>query len=82
MSALEIILTTMVVLFFILTILDDRAAKRREVDLVNKWSEAEKETNNWIESYGALQKNFNELNKIHQATKAELDTYKNHQSET
>ena len=82
MNTIDYIILLTVLASCIFTWLDNRQTKKREINLINKWAEAEKQTNNWIEDYAALQKNFNELNKLYQATKAELEQYKNHQENT
>ena len=73
MNTLDYLILFTVLASCVFSWLDNRQTKKREIDLINKWAEAEKETNYWIESYGDLQKNFNELNKLYQATKAELE---------
>lgn len=78
MTIIDYILLTVALATCIFSWLDNRQSKKRELRLVDNWAESEKKKNEWIAEYDALQKNFNELNRLYQANKAELELYKNH----
>jgi uncharacterized protein with von Willebrand factor type A (vWA) domain len=77
MTGLEIGLIVFSVAYISAVWLDSNKAKKREVELVNKWADSQKETNRWIKNYVEQVKAYADLNKELEKTKAELEQYKN-----
>lgn len=82
MTTLEYILIAALLFNLILTWVYTKISDEKEINLLDNWAKETKRTNEWIAMYDGLQNDFNKLSKQYQATKAELELYKNHNSET
>ncbi len=82
MNTLDYILIAALLFNLMLTWIYTKISDEQEINLLNNWENETKRTNEWIAMYDGLQNDFNQLSKQYQATKAELEQYKNHESET
>lgn len=82
MATLDYILIAALLFNLMLTWIYTKISVEQEVNLVDNWAKETKRTNEWIAMYDCLQEEFNQLSKEYEATKAELELYKSHESET